>query len=797
MSRVIQYTSPAKTTLTLTPGLGTGTETDFATLAEQITHRNSASDPVALDSLVTVLAKAGEGDPYRRASALFGALRTLTRSHTTSEELENLGSRGQVLAKTLAGWREELARQEKWLVDDLLWEAIPSPSEVTVIGFDMFSRTQARFLNRFCGDGSTVVIPNGVRSSYAAEILGAFGDWTVTRSHEVVASQAKVERFLFSHEGDEIDWAVARAKHALLHEGFKSSEIAFLLTTPESYLTRLSMTADNAGLPTTSSLGSPLSMTEVGHIIRGLLTRNRGPVDSVTTDIERRLNTRSRTAPKGTAAWGEFVVWLSEQLREELDDRTASVRNSPAARRLVDSYVIALNSLDPLSNRLTRFDDFAPRAALVAQRIRTPRAKSAPGITLLSPDTFLSNSFRLLIVVGARAGSLPPPLANDPTLPFTFYKRLPSLAPPLTLAAIQRERTESLLLGSTSQLVMCAPSELNGERADPTMWPAVERKWQQAPKLALASCMSKEIYQAQLAERTEHVRRGTSIERERLSSQPFNEYDGIVGVNLTAGPLSVSEILELGRCGFKWLMGHRLVAHRPEVRSLEPDPAQIGMAIHRVLELVVTRQLPVPVDVDQAEALLAKADHSVSLTPAWNLRRREIARWICETTSLPEFRTDEASEVLTEYPVTAKWHDLEVKGRLDRVDLTRAGTWTILDYKSRSTTPQGVVGPQGKLDSDPQLAMYSELLLLADDMTVGDSYYVLVRSARAQRSSTKMTDEYLSELARRVRTMLATGSTPPLPDIDRISCRGCDFAHACRIGPRVELRREVADATHH
>jgi len=774
----------------LAPASTTRTAADLTALAERLTGKRLASDAVALDALVTVLEQNNEDDPYRAALALFRALKTLAESHTT--KLSCLGARGEFLANTLVNWRNELAHKDLSLAGDLFWEATPSPTPVTVFGYDTLSRTEARFLSRLCADGSTVVIPEGVRMRHAAELLASFGEWTAIPLQKRAVPSPPVERFLFRHEGDEIEWALARAKHAVVNEGLDANEIGVVLATPENYLARFVMAADRAGLPVASSLTVPLSSSEIGHIIAGLLARGQGPQDSLTTEIEHRLTQRARSAPRGTVSWGEFVIWLIGELRDELDNRTAAIRSSLVERRLVDVYLRALNALDPSGNRLTRAQDFFRRASLVASQIRTPLVEGTDGITLLSPHAFTESTFDLLMVLGAQANSLPPPLASDPYLSFAHYQAIPTLTPPLTLAAIQAERTESLLL-SSSQLIMCAPAELNGVTADPSTWPLLPSAWKEAPAYRPMSVHGIEDYPNHLAKRNPRVQCGVAIERKRLSPEPFGPYDGVVGENLASGPLSVSEIIEIGRCGFKWFMAHRLKTARQKLRSLEPDLSLVGIAIHSVLERIVTEQLPLPVDIDHTEALLADVTSSLSPTPAWKLRRRDYARSISETTALAEFDYSHHQEVRTEYAVTARWHELTLKGRLDRLDRTTDDTWTILDYKSRSTVPKGVVNHAGTLDLDPQLAIYSELLSLGEQMTVGGAYYVLVHSPKAQASSSKIEGEYLRQLAARVRTAVTSGSLPPMPDVNREVCRGCDFARVCRVGPRIELRRKAKD----
>ena len=150
----------------------------------------------------------------------------------------------------------------------------------------------------------------------------------------------------------------------------------------------------------------------------------------------------------------------------------------------------------------------------------------------------------------------------------------------------------------------------------------------------------------------------------------------------------------------------------------------------------------------------------------------------------------------------ASWRGFAVSGRIDRIDV-RAGVLTLVDYKTSSSKPLGAQDAAGNAKIDLQLPIYLEaavpaLRLTGDDQSsvpVAAEYYSLTKARVIASTSLGGHDAVdssaLDDFAARAHAALSSGHYPVEPDRLRRACDYCAFDAVCRVGPRVERKREV------
>jgi ATP-dependent helicase/DNAse subunit B len=158
-----------------------------------------------------------------------------------------------------------------------------------------------------------------------------------------------------------------------------------------------------------------------------------------------------------------------------------------------------------------------------------------------------------------------------------------------------------------------------------------------------------------------------------------------------------------------------------------------------------------------------------------------------------DFFTPDGEIVALEQRFEGTWRGLRVLGFVDRVDLGPDGL-VLLDYKTRATMPDGARSSSGKADLDVQLPLYVETAahaLRPGDPVAGAHYYSLTKAKVI--GEARIDDGELTALVERVQRHLEHGAYPVDPDLDRKACGYCAFDLVCRMGPRIERKRQGGD----
>jgi ATP-dependent helicase/DNAse subunit B len=285
------------------------------------------------------------------------------------------------------------------------------------------------------------------------------------------------------------------------------------------------------------------------------------------------------------------------------------------------------------------------------------------------------------------------------------------------------------------------------------------------------------------------------IEVNRYRGNKFDEYDGIVGepFDYDNHRFSVTQLTQLGQCGFKWFAARLLKLGAIEEEDREINSLTKGNLYHRVAELGIKAYQSDPTLKLDDESLITlwfvQAEQELELgnLTGWHHQRREhirmLQRVFRDKTFLPTNVKDIAT-IQVEAKLEGRWHGLNITSRIDRLDLTSAG-WSVMDYKSGSSVPDGIKNQAGQTKLDLQLAVYQAIVEqhVGPDLVHKASYYSF---AKAQELKSKAAaPEELGAAIELLKSHLNTGCYPVCPDREQKACRYCDFDSLCRKSDRV------------
>ncbi|MBD2256956.1 PD-(D/E)XK nuclease family protein [Pseudanabaena sp. FACHB-2040] len=445
--------------------------------------------------------------------------------------------------------------------------------------------------------------------------------------------------------------------------------------------------------------------------------------------------------------------------------------------------------------------------------LSVPAQPGRGGVELHRPTSVMGARYAHVFVIGMTEGTLPAPISNDPVLDFFERQQLQAHGIPLAAAAALARR-EALafyyLLQTVTEQVTFSYARLK-ERQAQLASPYLDRlalTVEPPPALPVASpeALRRILLRQSLPTedavltRTAHA---FAVEQHRESSQPADEYDGVIGIpfDYADWPFSVSQLRNLGQCPFKWFANKVLRLGPLEEAEDDLSSSQLGTFYHRVLELIgVEIQRDPFVDLTRPELLeeaFAAAEQELmpADSPVWGFRRQEHLRSLSLVLQHPDFLAAGAIPVVLEGAFEGEWHGLKVRGRVDRIDQTAAGL-VLIDYKTGSSRPPGIKDKTGKACIDLQLPLYQEVAgpALCPDSTVAAAYYYSLRGRKKIPISTTAPQHELPDAIERCKEHLHQGSYPVQPDNARAACQYCDFDALCRQGNRLS-RKENSNGT--
>ena len=322
--------------------------------------------------------------------------------------------------------------------------------------------------------------------------------------------------------------------------------------------------------------------------------------------------------------------------------------------------------------------------------------------------------------------------------------------------------------------------------------------------------------------------RAWRVERRRESAEPPDRHDGVTGLPMDLGRVafSATRLQAIGRCGFRFFARYRLGLTTFEESDERITPVVRGRLWHGALERAVRRATGLE---EKAGADRASADAVDDAAVDAELRARVLAelptayRDAERELAVPDpdghaWRRVRAGEIralerlvrseaflapghrprAVERPFVGRWRGLDVRGVVDRVDVG-PDRIELIDYKSGTSAPKDALDEDRRSWFDVQLPLYLEAAApgVADELGLDlenvQARYLSVRSGETLRAVEP--GQYAAELDRlvaRVRRLAGVGAWPVDPDERREACGTCDFASVCRVGPRIERKRDAA-----
>jgi ATP-dependent helicase/DNAse subunit B len=193
---------------------------------------------------------------------------------------------------------------------------------------------------------------------------------------------------------------------------------------------------------------------------------------------------------------------------------------------------------------------------------------------------------------------------------------------------------------------------------------------------------------------------------------------------------------------------------------------------------------------DVLEEVFAEAEEChgpLTLVTNWRLKRTEhlhkLERAIVDDT----FIDAGAVIIETEKPFEVEYCGLTLKGWIDRIDLCPDGSIVAVDYKHGSYLGK-IKDESGALRVEIQLPIYSAVALPAlypGSPSYGGRFFHI-----SDPKITRAREVDLENAILRIKTLLESGRFAVDPDLKKDACNYCTFDSVCRVGPRVDLKRE-------
>ena len=796
------------------------------TLARQILGEERIAALLIIQRLLrqAVEEALGSSDPDGVARTLLPPIRELFRADADLDA--DPGSLRARRVMEVARTYRSLLRAEG-LIDpaEMLWHAaraMPERRPVLVWGYPRLGRDEVAFIDGVAGEGSVLHLPYAEDHTFSenretAEELEKCG-WVIDRTPPQASwdTEVPVEAHVYSHLEAEVRGVLAQVK-VLLADGISSQDIVLVARDDASYGPSVLSVAHEYGVQVQAFYKVGLSDTRVGCWLNLLLEAVVGgfPFETTARFLAHPLGPgipsgrwagARKTHPKGAVAWEEIGLdmspldWPEEDTRagwlgrlDELFEAYAldrKVRSWPREVAALSAARSAVGSLAEPPEEIISCRRFVDEVEEVLRLSATAAHPEGKGVALHTPLSLYGASYRYVFTLGLTEGGFPTSSTDDPALDFHERKRLRERDICLELAEerARRERLSfrTLLQVPQERLVLSYPKLVGGRESLPSPYFGLVGVDPVAP-VPLPAASPEEAPRAYLQRGgpeddavLDRARASWEVERRREGPAAFDHYDGVLGipVGLEERSLSVSELGDLARCGFRWWSRSVLGLREPE--EGEP-PALIGSLYHRTLE-IAARDAEVSEDVRQGvlenlEAAFEEAERELEMgrVRGWIHWREVYLAQLERAVRAEDFALPEAEVAQMEARFAGEWQGFEVVGRVDRVDRTLEGL-VFVDYKSTASAP----------DPDLQLSVYREAAAeaLFPGERVRDAYYSLRRAERIK--AKEPTAEALGELAEGIRDALEDGHLPP--DVLQRACAFCEFDLVCRRGPRLDRK---------
>ncbi|HSU26392.1 MAG TPA: PD-(D/E)XK nuclease family protein, partial [Pyrinomonadaceae bacterium] len=661
---------------------------------------------------------------------------------------------------------------------------------------------------------------------------------------------ADIEATAYSDLENEVRGTLARAKSAAL-SGTKPNSIAIVCRNLGLYAKALIATASEYGVPIDIDCDVPIADTPFGEFVSLIFEtlERRDPAELISGAKTGRegfqyeptirlmlhrfgpgLNEQQRAAayakfPNSADAWRAIAPDNVEQL-ETSAEIDAMKWTGWLKKLFFDWGLRGKDKLGQSAADLTAFDRFfdsleqlsrdrgpspitiaafGSDVADVLANIKTPIQTEHGGIKVLLPNVIVGAEFEQLFIVGMAEGILPTPPSDSNVV--DFFEREELRAHNIHFEnALEVPRWEALtfyftLLAARGPIVL-SYSQFAGdsEQIASAYFARMGITPTPPPKNFVSS--AEEYRQAYLLRSGDggsdkvigFARHQFDIESYRESDSPPDQYDGVIGIPVTRTSWSASSLARIGSCPFKWFASDLLRLKVPAEAETELAPNVRGTLLHKTLEIAASTALD---SADTRAAMLksfnaafAEAEtlfEPLAVVANWKLIRGEHLQRLERAIAADEFIDDGTAIIATEKEFAAEFCGLTIKGTIDRVDRLGDGRLAAIDYKHGSYVGK-IKDESGYLKLEIQLPIYTTVALPAlfpNDAHAGGSFYHL-----SEPKITRGKEVDLENIISRIKTILEQGSFAVDPDVRHDACEYCEFDVVCRVGPRVELKRD-------
>jgi hypothetical protein len=482
-------------------------------------------------------------------------------------------------------------------------------------------------------------------------------------------------------------------------------------------------------------------------------------------------------------------------------------KESLAYKNLIDG----LKTLSQLKGENLTWDAFREEILTSLSLLTTIAAPGREGIELHNPCSIAGAKYDYVFVIDGREGNLPKPVINDPVLDFHERKKLQSQSINLDSAANLARREAFAfysLLHTPNKRFTFSYSTISSDngsysQAEPSSYFHRLGLIPSAATLELIPSkeVARQIYLRQQRSWNDALLQKAinafEIEKQRESSEPFNEYDGVVGITFEYGEhwFSASQLTQLGQCPFKWFANKLLKLDELTEQEEELSPSLKGTLYHKVLELALKDlNEDTTIDITNEENLqnwFFQAETKINLPkfPAWNSQRQEHIKILRRTIQKPDFLPEEAKVLALEAEFKGQWQGLNIRGRVDRLDHRENGL-VLIDYKTRSEPPLGIKDDNNKAKIDLQLPLYKAVAAphLYPNETVEKTLYYSLTKGKNISPKKVISEDELIEIIDRLKIHFHLGSYPVAPDTDGEACKYCPHDPVCRKGDHLQRK---------
>lgn len=661
-------------------------------------------------------------------------------------------------------------------------------------------------------------------------------------------NQPQIMAQVYANQDAEARGVLAQVKH-LLHQGVLSRDMVIVAANDTEWGERLMDIAWEYGIALRLPYTIPLAETRLGAWVKLLLDvlDQQWPFELTARFFQHPL---SRTL--GSNLWVQFQqsrpthfdTWRSLILAEHQIDIAPMQLPIEAPRRqwlshlqtifklfevrqqarrwakeslAYKNWTEGLKELLELGTNMISWGQFREETLTHLSLLQTVAGPGREGIELHNPRSIAGAQYDYVFVIDGREGNLPKPIVNDAVLDFYERQQLEGQGIHLTsaLESAQRETFDFYTLLQTPKKSLnfsyakTFPRHGSYEQSEPSSYfQRLGLMPEPAPLPIIPSPeIARQLYLRQSPHNTDEILskavHAWVVEKQRESSEPPDQYDGIVGIPFAYEDhwFSASQLTQLGQCPFKWFANKLLKLGEIEEAEAELDPALKGSLYHQVLEIALGAYQHDPtinlVDDDnlmgwfqQAESYIAD-ERNIDVTQfrAWEHQRQELIATLKQAVQQPEFLPDSVKIFSLETEFAGQYEGLNIRGFIDRIDRRQEGL-VFIDYKSGVTMPKGIKDPEGKAKIDLQLPLYKTVggVSLYPGEQVAKTLYYSISKAKDISPKQGISEMELREIIAGFKQHFQTGSYPVAPDRDREACRYCSNELVCRQGERLQRK---------